>query len=84
LKILLRGNLTADDEMDDFVAVAGLNSGIGAMWARKDFEAALVKPKQHFNGDPTGYGKMNGVASGIEAPAANRLQATLVQTHGSP
>jgi hypothetical protein len=70
--------------MDDFVAIAGLNGGGGPPGAREDFELALVKPKQHFDGDPTGYGMMSGVASGIEAPAANRLQAALVQTHADP
>jgi hypothetical protein len=44
----------------------------------------LVKPKQHFDGNPAGYGTMGGVASGIEASAANRLQAALVQTHANP
>jgi hypothetical protein len=83
LKILLCGNLAAAYEVHEFVAVAALNSVIGAMKARKDFEG-LVKPKQHFNGDPTGYGTMSGVASGIEAPAANRLQAALVQTQADP
>jgi hypothetical protein len=33
--------------MDDFVAVAGLNGGVGPLWTREDFEVA-------FNGDACG------------------------------
>jgi hypothetical protein len=47
LKILLFGNLAAAYEMDDFVAIAGLNGGIGPLRAREDFEIA-------FDGDATG------------------------------
>jgi hypothetical protein len=39
--------LAASYEMDDFVAVAGLNGGIGPLWAREDFEVA-------FDGDAAG------------------------------
>ena len=78
------GNLAAADEVDDFVTVAGLNDGVRPRRAPKDFDVALVKPKQHFDTDPTGYGTMSGVASRAEAPAANRLQAALVQTHANP
>jgi hypothetical protein len=76
--------LAAAYEVDDFVAVAGLNGGIRPLRTREDFEVALVKPKQYFDGYPTSYGAMGGVSSGIEAPAANRLQAALVQTHANP
>ena len=71
-------------EMDDLVAIAGLNGDVWPLQTGKNFEVALVKPKQHFDGDPTGYGTMSGVSSGIEAPAADRLQAALVQTHANP
>jgi hypothetical protein len=42
-----RRRLAAADEMDDFVAVAGLNGGVGPLRAREDFEVA-------FDGDATG------------------------------
>jgi hypothetical protein len=37
----LRRRLAAAYEMDDFVAVAGLNGGIGPLRAREDFEVAF-------------------------------------------
>jgi len=36
-----RRRLAAADEVDDFVAVAGLNGGIGPSRAREDFEVAF-------------------------------------------
>ena len=42
-----RRRLAAAYEMDDFVAVAGLNGGIGPQRAREDFEIA-------FDGDSAG------------------------------
>ena len=47
LKIRQRRVLAATYEVDDFVAVAGLNGGIGPLWAREDFEVA-------FDGDAAG------------------------------
>ena len=41
------GILAATDEVDDFVAVTGLNGGIGPLRARENFEVA-------FDGDATG------------------------------
>jgi hypothetical protein len=42
-----RSRLAAAYEVDDFVAVAGLNGGIGPLWARENFEVA-------FDGDACG------------------------------